>query len=537
MLHFPPWKQALVWAICAAGLAFAVPNLFPKASVAGWPSFVPRDQLHLGLDLQGGSHLLLEVDTEQMIKERLENVVDAARQELRTRERIGYSELGVVGREVVVAVLNAADRDRAATAVRGLAVQITSPATGMSTPDIQVTTRPDGRIAVTLTEPAIRERKRAAVDQSIEIVRRRIDQTGVSEPIIARQGEERILIQLPGVDDPDRIKRLLGKTAKMTFHLVDTTTPIDSVRPGREPPGLVLMEADAREARFQSRYLVQKRVMVSGENLTDAQPTFQDGQPVVSFAFDSSGARRFGDVTRENVGRPFAIVLDGKVISAPVIRDAILGGRGIISGSFSVQAAHDLALLLRAGALPAPLKIIEERSVGPGLGADSIRSGLIAGMIGAGGVLGFMFLSYGPLFGGLANLALAINVAMILGVMSALGATLTLPGIAGLVLTIGMAVDANVLIFERIREELRGGKTPIAAIEAGYHRAWTTILDSNLTTLLANALLFQFGAGPVRGFAVVISIGIITSMFTAVVVVRLLTVYWLKRRRLAALAL
>ncbi|MDH5189533.1 MAG: protein translocase subunit SecD, partial [Rhodospirillaceae bacterium] len=365
----------------------------------------------------------------------------------------------------------------------------------------------------------------------VEIVRRRIDETGVREPTIVRQGEERILVQLPGIDDPERVKRLLGKTAKLTFHLVAPNSS-DAILSGRVPPGTRLLPSVTNVPGQQNKYLIKKRVMVSGDTLIDATPGFdsRNNEPVVNFRFDSAGAKRFGDVTVKNVGNPFAIVLDGKVISAPVIREPILGGAGQISGNFSTEEAKDLSLLLRAGALPAPLTVLEERSVGPGLGADSIASGKVASIVGLMFVIVFMALYYGR-FGLMADAALIMNIILIIGALSALQATLTLPGIAGIVLTIGMAVDANVLIFERIREEIKNGRTVISAIESGYARAITTIIDANVTTLIAALLLYQFGSGPVRGFAVTLAVGIATSMFTAIWLTRLIVIAWLRRTR------
>ena len=366
------------------------------------------------------------------------------------------------------------------------------------------------------------------VEQAIEIVRRRVDELGTREPTIQRQGSDRIVVQVPGLDDPERLKDILGKTAKLTFHLLDPNTP--RAQPGTAvPPGARLLSSDDSDATGNTiHYVVRKRVEVSGDRLIDAQPTFDQGQPVVNFRFDTVGGKKFGDTTSKHVGENLAIVLDNKVISAPRIRTAILGGSGIITGSFTVQSANDLALLLRAGALPAPLLILEERTVGPSLGADSIAAGQMASVIGIVLVVAFMFASYGR-FGAMADLALLINMALIAAALSMLQATLTLPGIAGIVLTIGMAVDANVLIFERIREEVRGGRTPISAVDAGYRRALTTIIDSNLTTLVAALLLFGLGSGPIKGFAVTLSIGIMTSMFTAIMVTRLMIVTWLRR--------
>jgi preprotein translocase subunit SecD len=531
MLHFPRWKIALILGVCALGLLAALPNVLPKAALEAMPGWLPARPLHLGLDLRGGSHLLLEVDTDTLVKERLEAIVDSARGDLR-RERIAYTDLSVVGKEVVVIVRDAQERERAVQILRGQAMQIANSVMGTTAPDLSVQAAGDGRIVVQLTEIALKDRRRAAIDQSIEIIRRRIDQTGTSEPVIQREGDQRIVVQLPGVDDPDRIKRLLGKTAKMTFRLVDDNVPLEDIARGRAPAGIEFLDSEERGRRGGTeRIAVQRRVMVSGDTLTDAQATFQDNQPVVSFRFDSIGARRFGEATERNVGKRFAIVLDGRVISAPVIREPIRGGSGIISGSFTVQSANDLALLLRAGALPAPLKIVEERSVGPSLGADSIRAGVAASVGGLVLILIYMVMSYGLFFGGIANLALIVNLVLIVGVLSLTQASMTLPGIAGIVLTIGMAVDANVLIYERVREEIRSGKTPLAAMDAGYARAMTTIIDSNLTALITSVILFWLGSGPVKGFAVTSAIGIATSAFTAVSLSRMIVATWLRRMR------
>ena len=381
---------------------------------------------------------------------------------------------------------------------------------------------------LSMTEEAEAARRQSAVEQSIEIVRRRVDETGVSEPVIQQQGDSRILVQLPGIKDPERIKRLLGQTAKLNFHMLDETVSIQEAESGDLPAGSMLLFSPESEGRIP--YVVRRAVEVGGDRLVDAQPTFQDGQPIVSFRFDAAGGRRFGDLTSQNVGRRLAIVLDREVVSAPRIQTAITGGSGIITGRFTTQQVNDLSLVLRAGALPAPLTVLEERTVGPGLGADSIEAGKIASIIGLVAVVVFIVISYG-LFGLMAAIALLFNLSLIVALLSVLQATLTLPGIAGIVLTIGMAVDANVLILERIKEETRNGRTPISAIDAGYRRALTTIMDSNLTTLIAAILLFQFGTGPIKGFAVTLSIGIITSMFTALMLTRLFVVVWLRRRR------
>jgi len=511
MMQFETWKTILVSLVCLVGLAYAAPNLLEKGIGDDVATGVPGKQISLGLDLQGGSYLLLEVDSDVVVLERLEAIVDGARRSLR-EARIGYVGLGVENGAAGFTLRDPADSERA----RDLAAELDSDAT------VSV----DGtRVTLSMSEEAERQIKINAVQQSIEIVRRRVDETGTREPLIQRQGEDRILIQLPGIDDPQRIKELIGQTAKLTFHLV--AVGADANRP---PPGSrVLPSVEGGDV------VIQRRVMVSGENLVDAQPSFdQTNQPVVTIRFDSAGGQRFGRATAENVGRPFAIVLDGRVISAPVIREPILGGSAQISGRFQLSEAQDLALLLRAGALPAPLTVLEERSVGPGLGADSIAAGQIAAVIGIVLVIGFMILTYG-LFGVFANLALFFNVMLIMGALSALQATLTLPGIAGIVLTIGMAVDANVLIFERVREEIDAGRSPINALDAGYSRALTTIIDSNLTTLFAAVFLFALGSGPVKGFAVTLGIGILTSMFTAIMVTRMFVALWVRRRRPASL--
>ena len=515
MVYFAKWKMVLIGIICFLGLSFAAPNFIPLNQAEALPGWLPRQHISLGLDLQGGSHLLLEVDSKTVIREYLDSMVDAARIELR-RDKIRYQGLGISGNGIQVTIKDEEKVDEARKLLRALERDA-------------VLDEDDGRIVMTLNERMIRDRKTAAVQQSIEIVRRRVDETGTREPTIQQQGDDRILVQLPGIDDPERIKRLLGKTAKMSFHLVDQRNSVESAMAGRIPPGSWLLPSEGEDGRM---YLIRKRVMVSGDTLIDAQPSTDSrtNEPVVTFRFDTAGAKRFGSATSKNVGKLFAIVLDRKVISAPVIREPILGGSGQISGSFSFQSAQDLALLLRAGALPAPLTILEERSVGPGLGADSIAAGKIASIIGIILVVVFMVAAYG-LFGFMADIALIVNMVLILGALSFLQATLTLPGIAGIVLTIGMAVDANVLVFERIREEVRSGRTPISSIDAGYSRAFTTIIDANLTTLIAALLLYAFGSGPVRGFAVTLSIGIITSMFTAIMLTRLMIVIWLRRTK------
>ncbi len=516
-MFYPPWKTVLILVVCVIGIVFAAPNVLPRQTADALPEWL--QPVNLGLDLQGGSHLLLEVEVEAVVKEQLTGLVDAVRTAMR-EQRVRYADLGIEGNTVTLKLLEPEKRDEALAALRQL-----DPAT-------TVEMRDDGTAVLAYTEQALVERQRAAVDQSIEIVRRRVDELGTREPTIMRQGEDRILVQLPGLDDPGRIKSLLGKTAKLTFHLSDPTVTPEEAQRGRLPPGTMLLPS--QDPTGPQYHVVRRKVEVGGDALVDAQPSFQNNEPVVSFRFNTAGGKRFGDVTKENVGRQLAIVLDEKVISAPVIREPILGGSGVISGQFTVQTAQDLALLLRAGALPAPLTILEERTVGPDLGADSIRAGAIASVIGLVLVIVFMLAAYG-LFGIFANIALLANLGMLLGVLSALGATLTLPGIAGIVLTLGMAVDANVLIFERMREEARLGRSPINAMQAGFERALVTILDSQLTTLIAAVLLFQFGSGPIRGFAVTLSVGLATSMFTAIWVTRLMLQAWARRAKPQAL--
>ncbi|MEE8187946.1 MAG: protein translocase subunit SecD [Kiloniellales bacterium] len=522
MVHIPRWQVILILAVLALGLIFAAPNLLKRESAEALPSWLPSQQVSLGLDLQGGSHLLLQVGIQDVIEERLENLVDSLRIGLR-KARVGYTDLETDGPAAVFQVRDLDSIGRAREVAQDIAG------------DLQLLVSDEGAFRLQYSETALIELRQRVVEQAIEVIRRRVDETGVREATIQRQGNERILVQVPGISDPERLKKLLGKTAKLTFRFVDETiVPVS----GRAPAGSEFLSSDELD-QFGNprRYLIKKRVIVSGENLTDAAATTdQNGRPAVSFTFDTLGGKKFGDATKVNVGRVFAIVLDNKVISAPVIREPITGGRGQITGSFTFQETQDLALLLRAGALPAPLTILEERTVGPGLGADSIAAGKIASILGLIFVIAFMVVTYG-LFGAMANVALIVNLILILGALSVLQATLTLPGIAGIVLTIGMAVDANVLIFERIREETRGGRGPVTAIDAGYRRALTTIIDSNVTTLIAALLLLIFGSGPVKGFAVTLSLGLASSMFTAIMLTRLLLTTWLRRRRPQALAI
>jgi preprotein translocase subunit SecD len=528
MLYFTRWKATAIILTAFVVCLFAVPNFLPEKMVQSWPKWAQR-HIVLGLDLQGGSHILLEVDTNAVRKEKLEAVRDDVRRVLRDA-RVGYTGLVVRGNSVEVRIREGSNFDQAVDKLRELSQPlggILGSSTGQRTLD--VTTEGGSLVRLTLTDPAILERVRQSVEQSIQIIERRVNELGTVEPLIQRQGVDRILVQVPGLQDPTRLKELLGKTAKLDFRMVDVSIPAEQALQGRVPPDSEILYGTTTP---KTPYLVEKRILVSGSDLTDAQPGFDQrtNEPIVSFRFNTSGARKFAQVTQENVGKPFAIILDNQVISAPVIREPILGGSGQISGSFTVESANDLAILLRAGALPAPLTIIEERTVGPGLGQDSIAKGKLSSYVGAAMVIAFMLVTYG-LFGLFANIAVAINVAMIFGILSLLNATLTLPGIAGIVLTVGIAVDSNVLIYERIREEVRGGRTPINAIDAGFSRALATILDSNITTFIAAAVLFYIGTGPVRGFAVTLGIGIITTVFTAFTLTRLIVAYWVRWRR------
>ncbi len=519
MMYFSRLKTAVIVGACLLGLLLCIPNLFP--SPAPW---LPWRTVHLGLDLRGGSYLLMEVDMKAVVHERLDSLMDGIRQALRPNS-IYYQTLEAQPDQnrVLLRLRDPSQTDAAVAALRPL-VTADGP-TGAR--DLDLTSTPDGTITMTLSQVALTARANGAVQQSIEIVRRRIDETGVVDPQITQQGDTRIVVQLPGIEDPDRIKQLLGKTAHMTFRLVDeAANPMSTSLP---PPGddyLVMQDNPAQ------KIAVRKRVDVDGADLTDARagsnPT--TGEWVVNFTFNTVGGRRFGDITRANVNHRFAIVLDDKVISAPVIREPITGGRGQISGSFTAASANDLAVLLRAGALPAPLTVIEERSIGPELGADSIRAGAISLVFGFGLVIVFMAVFYG-LFGWFANICVLVNLMLMLAVMSLLQATLTLPGMAGILLTLGMAVDANILINERIREEQRNGRPPLAALEHGFTRAYSTIFDSNATAFLAHVMLFVFGSGPVRGFAVTITVGIATSLFTAWMLTRLLVSRWYTANR------
>lgn len=547
MLHISPFRQVLIVLTCLVGLALAVPNLFYdrverhndavaaiegglsnealEADAALWPSFLPSNLVNLGLDLRGGAHLLAEVQVADVYAATMEAMWPDVRDLLAAKRDV----VGFVTREeseadvLKVRISNPDAAEQALELVRGLARPVAS-LTGAGASNI-VVAADGGVLTISLSEAEKAATDERTLQQALEIIRRRIDAAGTREPSIQRQGSDRILIQVPGAKSAQELKGWIGTTAQLTFQPVvsrtsdanATVAATNEVLPSLDQPGTF--------------YVIEKTPVVTGEELVDAQPSFdQNGRPAVNFRFNPTGARKFGDYTAENIGAPFAIVLDDEVISAPTIQSHIPGGSGIITGSFTVEESTNLAVLLRAGALPAELVFLEERTIGPELGQDSIDAGQLAALVGMAAVIVFMILSYG-LFGLFANIALTINVGLIFGALSLIGATLTLPGIAGIVLTIGMAVDANVLVYERIREELKTAKGPARAIELGYERALSAILDANITTLITAVILWIVGSGPVRGFATTLGLGILTSVFTAIFVTRLLIVWWFQRRR------
>ncbi|MCL6707956.1 protein translocase subunit SecDF [Pseudomonas sp. R2.Fl] len=518
-----------IWLTVLVSVLVALPNMFSDEQLERFPSFLPTKKVTLGLDLQGGSHIMLKLERADIIKERLETTVGDIRSALR-EAGIRYTGLSGVGQQVQVRISDPGQVEAAREALRDLTTPVSvGGLTGGTVQEVVMEDGENGLLRLRLTDEGISYRVSSALAQSTEVVRRRVDELGTTEPLIQRQGDDRIIVQVPGLQDPQRLKALLNQTAKLSFRMVDTSMPVEEAINGRPPAASeVLYSVDDPAVP----YLVEKRALVSGENLVDAQASFnqQTNEPVVTFRFDSRGAQRFAQATQQNVGRPFAIVLDDQVISAPVIREPIVGGSGQISGNFSVEGANDLAVLLRAGALPATLTVVEERTVGPGLGQDSINAGITASIIGAVGVVVFMLGFYG-VFGVMANIALAFNVVMILALLSIIGSTLTLPGIAGIVLTMGMAVDSNVLVYERIREEAKSGRSLVQAIDTGFTKAFGTIVDANLTTLIAALVLFFLGSGPVRGFAVTLAIGVITTVFTAFTMTRWLMAVWYRWQR------
>ncbi|HEY2033016.1 MAG TPA: protein translocase subunit SecD [Rhizomicrobium sp.] len=538
MMQIPTWSRIVTLLVVLAGILFALPNALPDNVRNRLPPFFPRNTVSLGLDLQGGSYLLLEVELDQVQKDRLETLLGDIRVGLR-KAHIPYNDLQSAGDSVSVHIIDAGRVNDAKDILKALNPLVTGGVLSVGAHAYDMSDDGNGTITMKMTDAYKTGSKNDIVTQSIEVVRRRIDQLGTKEPTIERQGDDRIVVQVPGLSDPERLIKILGTTAKMTFQLVDSSANVDEARKGIVPIGdELLYEDNPIKGQPPVPYVLEKRIMVSGDRLTDAQGTFnqQNGGAVVTFRFDSVGARQFGNATKDNVGRLFAIVLDNKVVEAPVIKDAILGGSGEISGNFTIQSANDLAVLLRAGALPAPLKPLERRTVGAELGADAIHAGKIATLGGLLLVALFMFARYG-MFGLFADVALTLNIILLLAVLTMLGATLTLPGIAGIVLTMGMAVDANVLIYERIREEHRNGRTIIASIDAGFRRAMATIIDANATHVIASIILFELGSGPVRGFAVTLLIGILTSFFTAVMVTRLIVVTWYANARPKVLTL
>jgi preprotein translocase subunit SecD len=546
------WKRAFILLICAWGIIGAIPNLYyanverhndaaaaieaangvmtpeQEADLALWPSFLPSALMNLGLDLRGGAHLLAEVQVEDVYKNRIDALWPEVRDTLREiRDQVGNVREMPSGDPAVlrVSIENAEAMPAALDAISAINDSVVS-LTGVGESTLDIASQ-GNEIVIQLSEAEKRATDGRTMQQSLEIIRRRIDEVGTREPTIQRQGEDRILIQVPGIGSAAELKSLIGTTAQLTFNAVVSRTNDAGAQPG---PRQVILPALDQDGVY---YIVEQTPVVSGEELVDAQPSFdQNGQPAVSFRFDTTGARKFGDYTAANIGAPFAIVLDNEVISAPVIQSHIPGGSGIITGTFTVEESTQLAVLLRAGALPAEMTFLEERTIGPELGADSIAAGRTAALIGMVAVVIYLIACYG-MFGVFANIALAINIALILAVLSAIGATLTLPGIAGIVLTMGMAVDANVLIFERMREELRAGANPRRAMEQGFDRAFSAIMDSNVTGLLTALIMFWLGSGAVRGFAVTLGLGILTSMFTAVYVTRLIVEIYLdwKRRK------
>jgi len=527
MMTLARWKVILVVLATVLGLLFTLPNLLPAGVVAKLPPFMPKNTLHLGLDLQGGSDLLYSVDTVALRNERLTNMAEDIRTQLRDKQ-IAFTDLAVAGGAIGLRVT---DPSQVNTVVNLLRQSVGAPLPGAAGGrDVNVTAGADQRIRIAFVPEAFDAEAARAVEQNIEVIRRRIDQMGTKEPDIARRGKDRIDIQAAGESDPERLKRVIGQTAKLTFQMVDETASPEDLAAGRVPPG---DEVVASTDGIQPSYIVKRRAPVSGEMLTNAQPGFDQttGRPVVEFRMNSVGARRFADITRQNIGKRFAIVLDKKVISAPVIQGVIPGGSGQITGNFTQESANDLSVLLRAGALPAPMKVEEQRTVGAELGADAVKAGTTSAIVGLLATMVFMLAIYGGLFGGISLIALAVNALMIIGVMSATQATLTLPGIAGLILTLAVAVDANVLIYERMRDELRAGRTLIASMDAGFARAWGTIFDANMTHIFSALIMFNIGSGTVKGFAWTLSIGVLTTVFSAVLVTQVLLAWWFRAAR------
>jgi len=528
VLQVSIWTRIFTIIVVVAGILIALPNALSDKVRAKFPSWLPSQTVNLGLDLQGGSYLLLQVDLDQVTRDRAESMVGDIRSGFR-KAKIPLTDLNGHGDTVSVRVTDPARIEDARTLLNTINPTVTGAVLGVGGKQYDMTEQ-GGVFTLHMTDAFKTTTRQQVLDQSVEVVRRRIDELGTREPSIERSGDDRILVQVPGLQDPTQLKIILGKTAKMSFRLVDESAdPNAAVAPIGDEILPVLNENKNAAVR---KVAVQRRIAVAGDRLTDAGSGFDQrtGSPVITFRFDSVGAREFGDVTKEHVGHRFAIVLDNQVIMDANIQEPILGGSGQITGSFTTQTTNNIAILLRAGALPAPLKILEERTVGAELGADSVNAGRYSALAGLGLVALFMFLRYG-LFGLFADVALALNVILLLAFLTLFGATLTLPGIAGIVLTMGMAVDANVLIFERIREEQRNGRGMLASIDQGFARARATIFDANMTHLIASLILFELGQGPVKGFAVALGVGIITSFFTSVMVTRLIVISWLNTAR------
>lgn len=515
MLQLSRWKIGLVVLAALFGLLFTLPNVVPAGSL---PSWMPHQRLNLGLDLQGGSYLLLEVDTAALKAEQLGNLAEDARTSLQTLQI--KPQITLANGVVDVAV----QPDQASAAMTELRKLNRPLQSGTSRLDVR--TGEPGHIVMSIPDRALTEESSDAVKKSIEIVRRRIDKLGTREPSIVQQGATRIVVEAPGESDPERLQRVIGQTAKLTFQLVDPNTSAADVIGGRAPEDVMMPNSEGGPD-----LVLRRKVIVSGEMLQSAQGEFdsQGGKPVVSFRFNGQGAKNFGEVTRTNIGRQFAIVLDNKVVSAPVIRSAIEGGSGIIEGGadFTLKRVTELGLVLSSGALPAPLKVIEQRTVGAQLGADAVRAGQVSTLVGAVAIFVFVILAYG-LFGWFAAAALVVNGLLIVAFMSVTQATLTLPGIAGLILTLAVAVDANVLIYERARDEARAGRAPMAAMDLGYKHAMATIIDANLTSFIAAAIMATMGSGPVKGFAITLMVGIVSSVLTAILVTQVLIGWWLR---------
>jgi preprotein translocase subunit SecD len=552
MLNLQRWQTIAVIAFTALAVLFALPNVLPAVVLDHLPGWYQQSRINLGLDLRGGAHFLLEADLRSVLNERLTNLGDSVRGEFR-KQQVTFKDITTEpGRAVVVVLRDESQRAKAIEAIRNV------------DPSLAISGNGD-TLRLAYSDQDLFRRKKEVIDQSIEILRRRVDETGTIEPTIVRQGDDRILLQVPGIKDTTDLKRKINQTAKLTFHLVNedvaaagpsaNVPPTTFMVPTREGMQEIrrsnpkaweeIQAANPRMSpeqicrRYQPQCLpVFKRVIVGGEDLDDAKATFeqqQGGRPIISFTFNAAGGRAFCAATRANIGKRLAIQLDNEIISAPVVQSAICGGSGIITGTFTTQQTQEQALLLRSGALPATLTIIEERTVGADLGADAIHDGTVAALVGTALVILLMLTVYGPVFGGFASLAMMVNMLLVFAGMSVLGASLTLPGIAGLVLTVGMSVDSNVLIYERVREESANGRTPFSAVATGYERALTAVIDSNLTALIAGVLLFGFGSGPIRGFATSLTLGLLTHLFTATIFTRMLLAAWVRWRRPTAL--